>query len=104
MTMKQFLKHLFSTENEASSKRFICILLVIVQIVVLFLLMYIKIELANKELVGDVLENMFWLTLIFGGFIAAEPALAKWKLGGPKNIVQQDVKEQTVITEKKENE
>jgi hypothetical protein len=94
-----WLKRILSSENELSSKRFIAFTLVLVKIISLFLLMYFKIEIANRELVSGILDNMFWLILIFGGFIAAEPMLKHVKLGGPKNIVTQDVTNQTVINE-----
>ena len=91
-----WLKKILSSEYEASSKRFIAIILVAVKIIALFLLMYFKIEIANREIVSGILDNIFWLILVFGGFIAAEPVLNKWKPGGPKNVVTQDVQNQTV--------
>lgn len=94
-----WFKKLISSEFEASSKRFIAIVLVLVKIVALFLLMYFKIEIANRGLVEGILENMFWLILIFGGFIAAEPVLNKMKLGGPANVITQDVQQQTVVSD-----
>lgn len=99
-----YLKKLFSNDAEASSKRFVCIVLVIVQIVALFLTMYIKTEISNRQIVLELLQNMFWLCLIFGGFIAAEPVLQRLKLGGPKNVVYQDVDKQTVNTDQKKTE
>lgn len=97
-----FIKNILSADNESSSKRLVCIVLVIVKVVALFLLMYIKIELANKDLVRAIIDNVFWLILIFGGFIAAEPVLSKWKPGGVKNVVQQDIEQQTVIASEEE--
>lgn len=75
-------------------------LLVAVLIIALFLLMYFKIEVANKALVQSILDNIFWLILIFGGFITAELLIAKWKGGTPTNIVNQDVQQQTVLNDK----
>lgn len=97
-----FFRKLFTSDAEASSKRFVCVILVCVHIIALFLLMYFRIEILNRDLVGNALHDNFWLILIFGGFIAAEPVLTKLRMGGPKNIVNQDVKEQTVITGKDE--
>lgn len=93
-----WFKKLFSSDNEASTKRFICVVLVAVLVIALFLLMYFRIEIANKSLVESILHDIFWLILIFGGFITSELLIAKWKGGTPKNIVQQDVQEQTVIS------
>ena len=92
-----WLRKLFSGDNEASTKRFVCVLLVVVLVVAMFLLMYIKIQIANEKLVDKCLDNLFWLILFFGGFITIEQFIKKWQPAGPKNIVQQDVKEQTVI-------
>ena len=93
-----WLKKLFSSDTEASTKRFVCVVLVTVLIIALFLLMYFKIEIANAALVQSILNDIFWLILIFGGFITSELLIAKWKGGTPTNVVNQDVKEQTVIT------
>lgn len=92
-----WLNKLFGPDTEVSTKRVVMIVLVAVQIAALFLLMYFKIEIANKDLVKSVLENFFWLTLIFGGYVSAEPLLQKWKIGGPTTVVTQDVDKQTVI-------
>jgi hypothetical protein len=101
---RTWLTKLFGPDTEVSTKRVVMVTLVVVQVVCLFLLMYFKIEIANKGLVEGILENLFWLTLVFGGFISAEPLLQKWNLGGPKNVVNQDVQEQTVINEGGEND
>jgi hypothetical protein len=110
----------FSSDFEASSKRLIAIVLVAVDIVITFLLMYIKIEIANKDLVGKQLDNMFWLIMVFGAFIAGEGVLSffkgkvqvqaaadveKAKTGTPQNVVNQNVDEQNVtVVDKKEGE
>jgi hypothetical protein len=96
-----WLKKLFGPDTEVSTKRVVMIVLVLVQIIAVFLLMYFKIEVANKGLVSDILQNFFWLTLIFGGYVSAEPLLQKWNIGGPKTVVSQDVEKQTVITSDK---
>lgn len=62
----------FSTEFSESSKRLILIVLVFVYIVQYFLLMYIKVEIANKDLVKQNQWYLFWLILVFGGFVAAD--------------------------------
>lgn len=93
-----WFKKLFSSDTEASTKRFICVLLVAVLVIALFLLMYFKIEIANATLVQSILDDIFWLILIFGGFITSELLIAKWKGGTPTNVVQQDVEKQTIIT------
>jgi hypothetical protein len=95
--MIQFFKKLFSSDTEASTKRFICVLLVAVLVIALFLLMYFKIEIANAALVQSILNDIFWLILIFGGFITSELLIAKWKGGTPTTLVNQDVNKQTVI-------
>jgi hypothetical protein len=96
--MNWFTKVL-SSEFEASSKRLAFLMLIVVQIISHFLIMYIKIQIANKELVEQALDNMFWLALVFGGYIAAEPLLKRAQIGGAKTVVNQDVQEQTVINE-----
>lgn len=96
-----WLKKLFSSDTEASTKRFVCVVLVAVLVIALFLLMYFKIQVANQELVKGVLNDIFWLILIFGGFITSELLIAKWKGGTPTNVVQQDVEKQTVIVDDK---
>lgn len=96
-----WIKKLFGPDTEVSTKRTVMVILVVVQIVALFLLMYFKIEVANKDLVKGIIENFFWLTLVFGGFITAEPLLQKWNIGGPKNVISQDIEKQTVIASDK---
>jgi|SRR3954468_6605234 hypothetical protein len=91
-----WFKKLFSSDTEASTKRFVCIVLVMVLVVALFLLMYFKIEVANKALVESILHDIFWLILIFGGFITSEQFINKWKGGTPSNVIQQDVQNQNV--------
>lgn len=99
-----WIKKLLGPDSEVSTKRVVMVVLVMVQIVALFLLMYFKIEIANKDLVNGIIQNFFWLTLVFGGFISAEPLLQKWNIGGPKTVVTQDVDKQTVNVDKKESE
>jgi hypothetical protein len=74
-----WLQKLFGSDTEVSTKRFVMVVLVIVYIVSHFLTMYFKIEIANKQLVTNSQEGMFWLIMIFGGFVTAEPLIAKWK-------------------------
>jgi hypothetical protein len=88
-----------SEGNAASSKRLICCALVVVYIVQHFLIMYVKVEIPNKDLVAASQDGIKWLILAFGGFIALPGILEKMNLGGPKNVVQQDVEKQTVIND-----
>lgn len=97
--MKKWLDKLLSSDGEQSTKRVVFIALTLVHIISLFLLMYFKIEIANKSLVEQCLDWNSWLIIATGGLVGLEPVLSKWRPGGPKNIVQQDVKEQTVINE-----
>jgi TRAP-type mannitol/chloroaromatic compound transport system permease small subunit len=62
----------FSSAFEASSKRLAFLILVAVFIIQHFLLMYIKIEIANKELVKESQWYLFLLICLLGGFITAE--------------------------------
>jgi hypothetical protein len=96
-----WLKKLFSSDTEASTKRFVMVVLVVVMIIAMFLLMYFKIEVANKDLVRAILENIFWLILIFGGFVTAEQFISKWKPSTGTSVVNQNVEEQTVVTNTK---
>ena len=106
-----WLNKLLSAENEASTKRFVALVLVVVYVISHFLLMYIKIEIANKDLVSQSMDGVKFMILIFGGFIVAEQLIAgyvgKWKaqgeaevkraeMGAPHTSVQQNVKEQTI--------
>lgn len=93
-----WFKKLFSSDAEASVKRFVCVILVIVLVAALFLLMYFKIEVANKDLVKGILGDIFWLILIFGGFITSEQWINKWKGGTATNVINQDVQQQNVIS------
>jgi hypothetical protein len=99
--MNWFTKVL-SSEFEASSKRLAFLMLIVVQIISHFLIMYIKIQIANRELVEQTLDNMFWLSLVFGGYIAAEPLLKRAQIGGAKTVVNQEVQEQTIMNEANE--
>lgn len=94
--MGSYFKKFFGAYTEASSKRLVCLVLVAVQIIALFLLMYLKMEVANRDLVSGLLESNKWLIMAFGGLIALEPALQKMKIGGPANVVNQDVQEQNI--------
>jgi hypothetical protein len=96
-----WLQKLFGSDTEVSTKRFVMVVLVIVYIVSHFLTMYFKIEIANKQLVTNSQEGMFWLIMIFGGFVTAEPLIAKWKGGTATNVVNQDVQQQTVVVDPK---
>jgi hypothetical protein len=73
------LQDFLSEGNAASSKRLIAFGLAIAYLVQHFLLMYIKIEIANKDLVQTSQEGIKWLCLCFGGFIALPEIMAKWK-------------------------
>jgi len=107
----------FSSDLEASSKRLIAVVLVAVFIIQYFLLMYIKVEIANRELVKENQWYLFLLILIFGGYIVADGILAFLKTkaevranadiktaeaGIPKNVVVQQVDQQNVNTEETE--
>lgn len=97
-----WFQKLFGPDTEVSTKRVVMIVLVAVLVVSLFLLMYFKIEVANKDLVKGIIDDIFWLILVFGGYISAEPLLQKWNIGGPKTVVSQDVEKQTVVTNQSE--
>jgi thiol:disulfide interchange protein len=99
--MNSWLKKLFGPDTEVSTKRFVMVVLVTVLVIALFLLMYFKIEVANKVLVENILHDVFWLILIFGGFITSEQFINKWKGGSADTIVNQDVQQQIVTTDKK---
>jgi hypothetical protein len=91
-----WLKKLLSEDYADDVKRAVFLALALVHIVSLFLLMYIKIEIANKDLVHDCLDWNGWLVVATGGLVMAGPAFAKWIPGGPKNVVSQDVDKQTI--------
>lgn len=98
--MKKWFDKLFSgDELSVNAKIFAFLILVFVHIVSLFLLMYFKIEIANKSLVSSVLDWNAWLIIATGGLAGLTPALEKWKPGGIKNVVNQDVENQTVVTD-----
>lgn len=100
--MNSWIKKLFGPDTEVSTKRFVMVILVMVYIISHFLTMYFKIEIANKTLVTNSQDGMFWLILAFGGFITGEALIAKWKGGGgPTNVINQDVQEQTVVAAQK---
>jgi LytS/YehU family sensor histidine kinase len=62
----------FSSDFEASSKRLAFLVLVAVFIIITFLLMYIKVEIANKDLLKEQLWYLFLLICIIGTYISAE--------------------------------
>jgi NADH:ubiquinone oxidoreductase subunit 6 (subunit J) len=62
----------FNSEFSESSKRLILITLVFVFIIQVFLLMYIKVEIANKDLVKSGQYYLVLLIAIFGGFVSME--------------------------------
>lgn len=99
--MNTWLKKLFGPDTEVSTKRFVMVVLLVVYIVSHFLTMYFKIEIANKQLVTASQEGMFWLILVFGGFVTAEQFIQKWKGGVPNQVVNQDVEQQTMVVAKK---
>ncbi|HYH15589.1 MAG TPA: hypothetical protein VD794_10225 [Flavisolibacter sp.] len=70
--MLDYLKKIFSSTDEASSKRFIAVILVFTLIISHFLVMYIPIEIKNKELVSQSMDNLFWLCFGCLGFITGE--------------------------------
>lgn len=96
-----WLKKLFGPDSEVSTKRFVMVVLVIVYIISHFLTMYFKIEIANKQLVTNSQQGMFWLIGMFGGFITGEALINKWKGGSPSTVVQQDVNTQNVVADSK---
>lgn len=94
-----WIKKLLSDDYADDVKRAAFLALTAVHIVSLFLLMYFKIEIANKDLVKSVIDWNGWLIIATGGLVAAAPAISKWIPGGPKNIVSQSVEEQTIKVE-----
>lgn len=78
--MAKWLKGILSAENEASSKRLICLVLVVVYVISHFMLMFIKIAIANERLVMRTLDGMEWMIMIFGGFILAEGLVQGYKI------------------------
>lgn len=107
MKFINWFKNFFSAEAAESSKRFGFIVLIIVYVVQHFLLMYLPIEIKNASLVASSQDGIYWLILILGGYISAEPVLNKLKIGGAKTVnvdkVQdQNIKADTVNVEKKE--
>ena len=100
--MTKFLdwfKKFFSAETAESSKRLAFIVLVIVSIVQHFLLMYLPIEIKNASLVASSQDGIYWLILILGGYISAEPVLEKLKIGGVKSVNVENVKDQNITGE-----
>lgn len=102
---------LFSADNGASIKRFIAFLLVLVHITTHFMLMFMTIKIANKDLVDHSLDVNKILILVFGGYIVGEQIIAsfgqKWKgmaeadlerarQGVPATTIKQNVSQQTV--------
>lgn len=103
MENKNWFIKLFSADLEASSKRFAFVILVIVYIVQHFLLMYLPIEIKNAGLVEKSQDGIYWLIVVLGGLIGAEPVLNKFRFGGPKvvnveNVDKQNIKTDTVTT------
>jgi Mn2+/Fe2+ NRAMP family transporter len=72
MKFTNWFSRFFSAEMQESSKRLAFIVLVVVFVVQFFLLMYIKIEIANKDLVKENQWYLFLLILILGGYIVSE--------------------------------
>lgn len=99
MKFVNWFKNFFSAEAAESSKRFGFIILVVVYIVQHFLLMYIPIEIKNAGLVEKSQDGMYWLILILGGYISAEPVLNKIKIGGVKNVNVESVDKQSIKTD-----
>lgn len=97
-----WFKKLIDVTASESPKSLVFLVLTLVHIVALFLIMYIPVEIANKALLADILDWNSWLIIATGGLVGLEPVLSKWRPGGPKNIVNQDVEKQTVVTEKEE--
>lgn len=72
MANPSWFSKFFSADFGESSKRLILIALVSVFVVSHFLLMYIKVEIANRQLVEESQWYLFLLIVIFGGYVSAE--------------------------------
>ena len=97
-----WFKKLFSSSNEASSKRFILVILVFAYVVSHYLTMYIPVEIKNKELVASSEDGLFWLILFFGGYVTSELLIKKLSGSGASKVIADKVQEMTVNVEKKE--
>jgi hypothetical protein len=62
----------FSAEFAESSKRMTLLVLVAVFVIQFFLIMYIKVEIANKDLVKNNIYYLVVLIGVFGGFVSME--------------------------------
>lgn len=105
-----FMKLISSAENE-SSKRFIALVLVLNYIVSHYLLMYLKIQIANQKLVEQTLDGVEFMAIVFGGLIVGDKIVDFYKtkarasgaaemrraeMGVPENIVSQEVQNQNI--------
>lgn len=104
MKFVDWFKRFFSAETVESSKRLGFIVLLFSYDVQHFLLMYLPIEIKNASLVQKSQDGMFYLILILGGYITAEPLLEKIRIGGPKNVNVENVESQNIKTNSVNNE
>jgi hypothetical protein len=70
--MIKWITDFLSGDNDKSSKRLVFLLSSTAYIVQHFLLMYIKIEIANANLVDDSRQGLFWLAACSGSLVAME--------------------------------
>lgn len=73
-----WLMQFLSGDTDKSSKRLVFLASFAVYVVQHFLLMYIKIEIANTKLVENSQEGVFWICVLSGCLVAGEPALNKF--------------------------
>jgi hypothetical protein len=115
--VKRFITKLLGPDD-VSSKRLILLLMVVTYLISHFLLMYIKIQIANKDLVSQSMDGLKWMIIGFGGLVIGEPlvkgARALWtargeaavkraETGTPENTVQQNVTNQNVSADGSKN-
>jgi hypothetical protein len=109
-----FLEKIFSSQSDMSSKRLIAVILVVVLVVSYFLMMYIKVEIANQALVDKGMTYIFMASLFYGGFITfeqfmkmksivattqADASIQRAQAGVPDVQVTQKVETQNVDTQ-----
>jgi hypothetical protein len=81
----KWLNEFLSGDSDKSSKRLVFLLVTAVFIIQHFLLMYIKIEIANAKLVESSQDSLFWIIMTTGTLIAGEPAFNKFGIGKSKS-------------------
>jgi hypothetical protein len=71
------LQDFLSSDSEKSSKRLVFLVSFLLYGIQHFLLMYLKIEIANATLVKSSQDGLFWICVTSGCLVAGEPGFNK---------------------------